>query len=285
VVDSLPLTTGHTPVLRLPGDGPPLWVKLELLCPTGSGKDRQALAILASLRAQGALHPGRTLAIASTGNLAVSLAWAARTGAQAVHAFIPGGVSLEFRQLLALYGAHVTLTPTVQGVPGARAAALAFATHSGACLVDPFLDDDGLAGVHALAEEIRAHEAEAGPLAAVFVGVGTGLTHLGLTQKLTGTPVIGVEVSERGQIHPVWGIGCGVEALRRDRMDEVVCVPAAAAWAEKRALARSAGLFVGPTTGACVLAARSHPLRQQGPVLTLAMDTGERTFSLESKVP
>ena len=79
--------------------------------------------------------------------------------------------------------------------------------------------------------------------------------------------------------------GSFVEALRRDLLGEVVCVAAADAWAEKRALARSAGLFVGPTTGACVLAARNHPLRQQGPVLTLAMDTGERVFSLESKVP
>ena len=299
VIGALADAVGQTPVLRLArcghGLSAPFLAKLELRSPTGSGKDRVALAVLEALASAGRLAPGQALVVPSTGNLAVSLAWAAATRGHAVHAVIPRASSLEFRQLLKLYRAELELTASEDGVSGARVRARELAQQIGACLFDPFSDALAVAGARGLVQEIAALQAQLGDaLGGVVCGLGSGATAAALRQFLPEVPVTAVEPAEsavhsggvRGP-HKVHGIGMGFrsEHLRGVEGIRFVQIPAAEAWNAKRQLAATEGLFVGPTTGAVLAAARIEAASARGPLVCLAMDSGERYFSQEALVP
>jgi cysteine synthase len=298
VFDSLRFAAGQTPVLRLSRFGRelpvPLFAKLELRSPTGSGKDRVALAALAELETSNRLAKNQPLVVPSTGNLAVSLAWAASTRGHAVHAVIPSACSLELRQLLQLYRARVELTPSEVGIAGARARAGELAKEFGAFLFDPFVDPLALAGLDALADEIAEFRRGLGTgLAGIVCGLGSGATAAALRRHLPDVPVIAIEPSEsaihcggiRGP-HKVHGIGVGFQSehLRGAHGIRFEQVSAAEAWKAKRRVAAEEGLFIGPTTGAVLAAACTEATTARGPLLCIAMDTGERYFSQEALV-
>ena len=294
VVTHLIATIGETPVLRLARFGRdlpvPLFAKLELRSPTGSGKDRLARAALDALAASDRLAPGQALVVPSTGNAAVSMAWACATRGHAVHAVIPRASSLEFRQLLQLYRAKVELSPSELGVAGARERAAALSRELGACLWDPFADDAGLDGLASLGAELGAIDS----LSGIVCGLGSGATARALRRALPGVTLFAVEPSEsavngggaRGP-HKVHGIGVGFPSAHLSGVDGVrhVQVSMAEAWAAKRRVAAEEGLFVGPTTGAVLAAAARLAAEVRGPLVGIAMDTGERYFSQEALVP
>lgn len=291
MLPALSAAVGNTPVLHLArfgrGLAVPLYAKLELRSPTGSGWDRVAGPILDGF------SRGTTLVVPSTGNLAVSLAWAASTRGIHVHAVIPRASSLEFRQLLALYKAKVELTSSELGVAGARERARTIASELGATLFDPFSDPRALPGFQSLADELREAHRELG-LSAIVCGIGSGLTAKALRTSLPEVPLIGVEPSEsaahsglpRGP-HKVHGIGVGFKSAHLEGVEGVrfTHVSMGEAWKAKRKVASDEGLFAGPTTGALLAAAVAEAPRANGPVLVLAMDSGERYFSQEALVP
>jgi len=290
---------GGTPVLHLARFGrqakAPLYAKLELRHPTGSGKDRIAAFALDALRRAGRLANGQAVVVPSTGNLAVSVAWAAATRGHPVHAVLPGGASIEMRQLCALYGAQVVRTDAALGLQGARTRAAELASDGGHCLFDPCGDDLALPALRPLAEEIASFSAAVeAPLSGVVCGLGTGVTAAALSRYLPGVPVIAVEPAEsavhlgqpRGP-HKVHGIGVGFSSVHLAGATGVrfAAVSAREAWQVKRELSATEGLLVGPTTGAVFAAARALSSSLGGPLLGLAMDTGERVFSQESLFP
>lgn len=292
MLGSLAAGVGATPVLALSRVVPGHFLKLEHLSPTGSGKDRLGLFAVDALLRAGRLAHGQLLVVPSTGNLAVSVAWAGATRGIGVHAVIPRASALEFRQLLALYGAKVTLSASDQGVAGARTQAAAIARDAGACLWDPFADDLALEGLAPLVQELQSFCDET-PLAGVVVGLGSGLTVRALRRFAPGLAVFAVEPAEssvnsggaRGP-HKVHGIGVGFASAHLEGLEQIITcsVSSARAWALKRRAARDEGLFVGPTTGAVLAAMEDLAPTVKLPLLGLAMDTGERAFSLEGQV-
>ncbi len=300
VYSSLREAIGSTPILRLnritEGLPHPVFVKLEHLSPTGSGKDRLAIAVLDQLEQSGKLKPGQPIVVPSSGNAAVSMAWAGRSRRHPVYAVIPKSASLEFRQLLALYGAGCELSPSEQGLAGARRRAVWLAVQHHALLWDPFSDPAGSDGLRHFADEIASFMREQHvPLAAVVCGLGTGHTIAALHRFLPDVKVIAVEPVESAAAlgresgpHKVHGIGVGFTTERIRDLGETLRVELVSmnnAWNTKRRLAREEGLFVGPTSGATVAAALVEVKRLDGPVLAIAMDSGERSFSLEAQVP
>lgn len=117
--DSLLQAVGDTPLVGLPNLSPApdvrLWAKLEDRNPTGSIKDRPALAMIERAEAEGQLVPGCTILEPTSGNTGISLAMAAKLKGYRLICVMPENTSIERRQLLEMYGAEIISSPAAGG--------------------------------------------------------------------------------------------------------------------------------------------------------------------------
>ena len=117
--DSLLASVGGTPLVGLPrlspSDDVRLWAKLEDRNPTGSIKDRAALAMIEAAEAEGLLRPGTTILEPTSGNTGISLAMAARLKGYRLVCVMPENTSVERRQLLRMWGAEIVSSPAAGG--------------------------------------------------------------------------------------------------------------------------------------------------------------------------
>ncbi len=286
---------GDTPLVRLgslelPRSGQ-VWAKVESLNPSGSVKDRVALALVREAEERGALSQGSAIVEASAGNMGVSLAMVAGALGYKLHVFMPEGVALERRRLVVRYGAEVHLTPSNMGMAGATMAAKRLMGRNASDVgLDQFTN---AAAVRAHREGTGAEiwEAAQGKVDAFVAGVGTGATLMGVGQALrAGNPavlLVAVEPSTspllsegRAGDHGIAGIGADFvpPLLDRSLVSEVATVSTQEASDMAVRLAREAGLLVGVSSGANVAAALRIAQRL-GPgarVVTVLPDTGER---------
>ena len=124
---SLADSVGHTPLVGLPAlspsDGVRLWAKLEDRNPTGSIKDRAALAMIRAAEADGRLRPGATILEPTSGNTGISLAMAAKLAGYRLICVMPENTSVERKQILAMWGAEIVSSPAAGGSNAAVALA------------------------------------------------------------------------------------------------------------------------------------------------------------------
>jgi cysteine synthase B len=117
--DSLLQAVGDTPLVGLPSLSPAphvrLWAKLEDRNPTGSIKDRPALAMVERAEADGRLRPGCTVLEPTSGNTGISLAMACKLKGYRLVCVMPENTSPERRQLLQMYGAEIISSPAAGG--------------------------------------------------------------------------------------------------------------------------------------------------------------------------
>jgi cysteine synthase B len=117
--DSLLDSVGHTPLVGLPRLSPSadvrLWAKLEDRNPTGSIKDRAALAMIAQAEADGRIKPGDTLLEPTSGNTGISLAMVAKQRGYRLICVMPENTSAERTQLLLMWGAEIIYSPAAGG--------------------------------------------------------------------------------------------------------------------------------------------------------------------------
>jgi cysteine synthase B len=117
--ESLLAAVGDTPIVGLPSLSPSpdvrLWAKLEDRNPTGSIKDRPALAMVERAEAEGLLKPGCTVLEPTSGNTGISLAMACKLKGYRLICVMPENTSEERRQLLTMYGAEIISSPAAGG--------------------------------------------------------------------------------------------------------------------------------------------------------------------------
>src|SRR5689334_23423167 len=121
--ESLVDALGDTPLVGLPHlsprwDGPNpvrLWAKLEDRNPTGSIKDRAALAMIRAAEDDGRLTPGCTILEPTSGNTGISLAMVAKLRGYGIVCVMPENTSVERRQLLEMFGARIIFSPAAGG--------------------------------------------------------------------------------------------------------------------------------------------------------------------------
>ncbi|HQU26055.1 MAG TPA: cysteine synthase A [Acidimicrobiales bacterium] len=289
---------GHTPLVRLnrlaEGLDATVLVKLEYFNPSGSVKDRAALAMVEAAERDGRLAPGGLIVEPTSGNTGIALAMiAAARGYQCVFT-MPESMSVERRALLRAFGAELVLTPAAEGMPGAIAAAEEIAHERGGFVPQQF-DNPANPETHRVttAEEIWADTG--GAVDVVVAGVGTGGTITGIARGLKprrpGLRVVGVEPAESAVLsggpkgpHPIQGIGAGFVPANYDGslVDEVLQVDGPRALETARALARNEGLLLGISSGAAVAAALDVARRPESRDLTIvavAASFGERYLS------
>ncbi|MDP1877291.1 MAG: cysteine synthase [Actinomycetota bacterium] len=112
-------SVGRTPLVGLPTLSPSpdvrLWAKLEDRNPTGSVKDRAALAMVEQAEKDGLLHPGATLLEPTSGNTGISLAMVAKQRGYRLVCVMPENTSVERAQLLRMWGAEIVSSPAAGG--------------------------------------------------------------------------------------------------------------------------------------------------------------------------
>ncbi len=117
--DTLLDSVGGTPLVGLPRLSPSpdvrVWAKLEDRNPTGSIKDRAALAMVEQAEKDGLLRPGCTILEPTSGNTGISLAMAAKLKGYRVVCVMPENTSVERRQLLGMWGAEIVSSPAAGG--------------------------------------------------------------------------------------------------------------------------------------------------------------------------
>ena len=294
---------GHTPVVELAkmaeaeGVDARIFAKLETYNPTGSMKDRVALAMIRQAEADGRLAPGGTIIEPTSGNTVIGLAGFGAYLGYKVIIVMPDSMSVERRKLMQIYGAELVLTPGAEGMSGAIRRANELAAD---------MDNAIVAGQFENPANPQAHYATTGPelwqqldgeIDALVAGVGTGGSISGtgryLKEKNDNIQVIAVEpaasaVLSGGQAgpHALQGIGAGFvpEALDTSIYDEVIPVTNEAALKMVGKLARVEGLFMGISSAAALIGALEWAGREENEgkrVAVLLPDTGMRYLSSE----
>ena len=282
---------GNTPLVPVRrSDGPAVRLKCEWLNPGGSVKDRPALFILRDGLQCGEL-PGKRLLDASSGNTAIAYAMLGAAAGVRVTVCVPANASAERKALLDAYGAEAIFTDPLEGSDGAiRTARQLAAARS---------DLYWYADQYSHPANPRAHYETTA--AEIWRQTGGGITHfvagLGTTGTLVGAgrrlkelnPAVQlIAVQPDGPFHGLEGLKHLASAVVPEIYDPALpdrteFVSTEEAEAIVRRLAREAGLFVGWSTGAAVVAAArvltARPPDRQTAVVVIAPDSGLRYLS------
>ncbi|MEZ4585295.1 MAG: cysteine synthase family protein [Gemmatimonadales bacterium] len=291
--------TRLVPLDRLaPGSGARILLKLELENPTGSMKDRMALAMVTAAEADGRLRPGGSVVEYTGGSTGVSLALVCAAKRLPLRIVTSDAFSREKRAHMRALGAELTLVPSPTGGT-TRALTLEMietaerlAAEHGSYWTNQLHNPDQLGAYRALADEIWT--ATEGQVDAFVQMVGTAGSLRGTATRLrehrSDVRIVALEPAESAVLsggpsgsHGIEGAGPGfVPPLWVDGLaDEIRAVPTEAAMAMARRLAVEEGVFAGTSTGANVLAALDVAERL-GPgrtVVTIAVDSGMKYLS------
>ncbi len=294
--DGVLAAIGNTPIARLTRlvdpDLAEVWVKLEGANPTGSYKDRMALAMIEGAERAGRLRPGQAVVEYTGGSTGSSLAFVCAVSGHPLHIVTSDAFAEEKRRTMQAFGAHVEIIPSPEGVtpeliPRMRARAAELAESLDAYRTDQFTNTDMVAGYLALGEEAAGQIP--GPVDALCLYVGTAGCLLGVSTALRRhypTMIrVAVEPAESAVLsggsagtHRIEGGGVGFrpDLLGPEDVDEVMSVSTADAFAMARSATRIEGLFSGPSTGANLVAALSlaRRLGRGRRVLTAQVDSG-----------
>ena len=298
---------GNTPVVRLArladDNCAEVWVKMEAANPTGSYKDRMALAMIEAAEADGRLRPGQPVVEYTGGSTGSSLAFVCAVKGYPLRIVSSDAFAEEKIRTMRAFGAEVELIPSPDGItpgliPSMMRRAAEIAAQTGAFATDQFNNADMIEGYRRLGEELLGQlpGSVAGspltgppPIGAFCSYVGTAGCFLGVSRALAaalpGLHRAVVEPAESAVLsgrppgtHHIEGGGIGHRPpqLHPADYDEVIAIPEARAFATARQAARHEGIFSGPSTGANLAAALDIAARL-GPghrVVTLQVDSG-----------
>lgn len=288
---------GNTPLLALrnvvPANGARILVKIEAQNPTGSMKDRMALAMIEAPEADGRLRPGGAVVEYTGGSTGVSLALVCAVKGHPLHLVSSDAFSREKLDHMRLLGAKVTIVPSENGRQTEKLTrdmireAHRIAEATGAYITAQMENTDQLAAYTKLAAEIL--DQTGGRIDGFVQSVGTAAALRGISESLRRHDdrirIVAVEPAESAVLsggpsgaHKIDGIGAGyVVPLWHDRIaDDIEPVSTAEARAMAFRLAAEEGLFCGTSTGANVTAALrlAERLGPDATIVTLMCDTG-----------
>lgn len=297
-------TVGNTPLVELrtivPAGSARILLKLESHNPTGSMKDRMALAMVRGAIASGALAPGREVVEFTGGSTGTSLAFVCAALGYPISIVTSDAFSIEKRNHMKALGAMMTIVPSDGGriTPDLfvrmREATQAIVRDRGAFWTNQFENHDQAHGYQALGDEVWAQTA--GTVDAFVHVVGTCGSLRGTSTALRahrpGLHVVAVEPAESAVMsggapgaHRIEGTGTGrlVPMWDPSLADAIEAVSTADAEAMARRLTREEAIFAGTSTGANVVAALRVAARlgSGATIVTIACDHGLKYISTE----
>jgi len=288
---------GRTPLVRLVRVVPPgsaeVLVKLESINPTGSYKDRMALAMIEGAETRGALRPGMRVVEFTGGSTGSSLAMVCAAKGYRFVALSSDAFAREKLLTMTAFGAELRMIASDGGkvTPALfdrfRAEIAKLAAEPDTFWTDQFHNTDALNGYADIGREL--YEQADGRIDVFCGAVGTGGMLAGVARALreagSRARIVALEPTEspamtqgRGGAHRVEGIGTGSipPHVAARPYDEARAIDEPAARDMARRLVRDEGLLVGTSSGLNVAAA-VQLARELGPgkvVATVAVDSG-----------
>ena len=274
-----------------------VFAKLEYFNPTGSVKDRPALAIVEALEKAGRIDAETLLIEPTSGNTGIGLAAVCAMKGYHLLLTMPETMSVERRKLLAAFGAEIVLTEGRKGMAGAIEKAEQLHRDIRNSVICGQFTNPANPESHYLTTGPELWNDCGGMLDFFVAGVGTGGTLTGtaryLKEKNPALRAVAVEPQNTALLtgkqagpHGLQGIGAGFvpEILDVSLIDEVIAVSDKSAYKTARLLARCDGVFSGISAGAAVWAAVEIARRRENAgkrIAVIVPDTGMRYLSTD----
>ncbi len=301
VLESITDAIGNTPIVRLNNLTKDLDaevdVKIESFNPTGSVKDRVAVAMIEDAEEKGLLKEGSTIIEPTSGNTGIGLAFAAAAKGYKLILTMPETMSVERRKFLSVLGAELVLTPGADGMGGAIAKANELNEETPDSIILGQFDNPANVKIHAETTAQEILRDTEGKVDIVIGGVGTGGTITGigkvLKEEVPGVKIVAVEPKDSQTLgkgekgpHKIQGIGAGFvpSIYDADVIDEIVPVANEDAGKTLLALAREEGIFSGISSGAATWAALDLAKKEENKgkrIIAILPDNGERYLSVD----
>jgi cysteine synthase A len=295
-VNTVLAAIGRTPVVRLrrlvPPDSADVFVKLEYFNPTGSYKDRMALAMIEGAEARGALRPGMRVIEFTGGSTGSSLAMVCAIKGYPFNPLSSDAFAKEKIDTMRAFGADVEMVPSEGGTvtPALfdrfRTRIAELQAEPGTFYTDQFNNDDALQGYRQigveLLEQLGTIDAFCGAVgtAGMLVGVSRALKDGGSQARIVALEPLGSPALTlgRGGPHRVEGTATGrvPPHLKQSDYDEARAIDENHARAMAKRLAREEGIFAGTSSALNVVAALQLAVQLGAGrrVATVAVDSG-----------
>ena len=295
---------GKTPLIQLRNVVPPgaarVLAKLEWANPTGSMKDRMAVAVIEAAETDDRLQTGGTVVEYTAGTTGISLALVCAAKGYGLHIVSSDAFSEEKMRTIAAFGAEITLVPsdekkiTEELIKRMIETSREISQRPGHWWSDQLNNRDAVRGYYEMGEEIW--EQTDGRVSAFVHSVSTAHSIHGTAHALRkhneDVVVVAVEPAESAVLsggpsgsHKIEGIGIGFipPLWEPDEVDEIYLVTTEEAKSMARRLAREEGVFAGTSSGANTVAAirLAQKLGPEATVVTIMVDSGLRYLSTD----
>lgn len=297
VKDNILETIGNTPMVRInrlcPNPDVNIFAKLEGFNPTGSIKDRIAVAMVEQAEKEGKLYPGKTIIEPTSGNTGIGLAIAGIVKGYPVEIVMSAAVSVERRKIIRSYGGKVILTPANEGTDGAIRLAhkLVDANPEKYFMPDQF-SNAGNYMAHYKNTAIEIWQQCGGDVDYLVGAIGTSGTLMGLTKFLKiMNPAIRIVCAQPVRDHYIQGLKNMEEAIvpqiyNPALIDSQEMIESEEAIAMARRIIREEGIFAGMSSGAAMLAAiRTAEKIERGNIVVVFPDRAEKYLSTTMFAP
>lgn len=287
---------GNTPLLPLSfePEGISVHAKCEFLNPSGSIKDRFAVAVVTDAERRGALKPDSIILECTSGNTGIALAMVGAARGHRVTILMSQTASVERRQIMRHFGAEVILFEATAGYQTGIDIAREMAAKDSRYFLPSQFDNPLNARDHELTTAQEILRQVPLPITAFVAGYGTGATLAGVGRELKrccpGVAILAMEPAEAAMLagecpccHAIEGVAGGFlpPLLSSAPLDGAVKISSAEAMGMTRRLSKEFGLLVGTSSGANVAAAfkKARELGPDARVVTILCDRAERYFS------
>ena len=301
VFKSIVEMVGNTPIVKASnyanelGLQANIFAKLEYLNPSGSVKDRVALAMIEDAEQRGILKQGATIIEPTSGNTGIGLAAVAAAKGYKLIVTMPETMSVERRNIIKAYGAQIVLTEGAKGMKGAIDKAEELASSIDGAFIPSQFTNPANPDIHRRTTGVEIWRDMDGSVDIFVAGVGTGGTVTGVGEYLKSmkpsVKVVAVEPSSSPVLskgvsgaHKIQGIGAGFvpSILNTEIYDEIIAVENDDAFAASKAFGKAEGILVGISAGAALWAAAQLAKRDENAgknIVVLLPDGGDRYFS------
>jgi len=285
-------TIGNTPLIKIekinPNPRVNIFAKLEGQNPTGSVKDRIALAMIEKAEKSGLLTKDKIIIEPTSGNTGISLAMIGAIKGYKVKLIMPESMSMERRKIIRAFGAGLILVKEKEWRDGAIKFTKDLARKDKNLVLLNQYENEVNIEAHYKSTGKEIIEQMKGKQIDVFVaGIGTGGTIIGVGKKLRekyprlkvvgvqpkfGSKIEGLKSLKEGYIPPI---------LDLNLIDEIIEVKEKEAFKMNKNLAQKEGIFVGPSSGAAMdVALKVAQKLKQGNIVVIFADRGEKYLSV-----
>lgn len=291
---------GNTPLLKLTniekaeGLQANLFAKVEYFNPSGSVKDRIALAMIEDAEKAGKLTKDTVIIEPTSGNTGIGLASITAAKGYKLIIVMPETMSVERRQIIKAYGAEIVLSDGTKGMKGAIAKAQELAEEKGNTFIPSQFTNPSNPKIHYETTGPEIYNDLDGKVDVFVAGVGTGGTVTGTGKYLkekSNAKVVAVEPETspvlsqgHGGPHKIQGIGAGFvpDTLDTSVYDQVSPVSNEDAFKFAKFIAHKEGISVGISSGAALKAGIDEAKKPENAgknIVVLLPDSGDRYYS------